>query len=167
MNMKRLIAVALGGLLIVMATVAAGPARPAGNPTPCYGSQLHDEIDLNNTVEQDSDVDGDTNEVLMYLNANASGFQPYCYYSYTLYLSAWNGPNISGTAHIRVWVCNTYEGDFSQPFVQQPAFSYTTPQSWYYGSCKKQADNLNTFFSNADNNFFKVYFYQWGYLNYN
>jgi hypothetical protein len=41
-----------------------------------------------------------------------------------------------------VWVCGSYQGDFSQGFINLRYPSFTTPYDWYYGSCGKQADDL-------------------------
>jgi hypothetical protein len=169
--MKRHFSVVVGLLLLAIATIASSvpvQARVDGNPTPCYSSARQSEVDMNNPAEFDNSLDGDTNEVELTLGANGSGFVPQCSYSYTLTLDLSNSTygGLSGSAHIRVWVCGAYQGEFTQPFVQVYHFSYTTPRGWYYGTCGKGADNWHTFMSLAANTYFTVTSGTPGYINY-
>jgi hypothetical protein len=169
--MKRHFSVVLGLLLLSIATVASSvpvQAKLDGNPTPCAGSARQWEVDMNNPAEFDNSLDGDTNEVELTLYANASGFVPACSYSYTLTLDLSNSTygGLNGTAHIRVWVCGGYQGEFTGSFINSYHVEYTTPRGWYYGSCGKGADNWHTNFSLAANTYFTITSGTPGYISY-
>jgi hypothetical protein len=171
--LKRFLSVMISLVLVALAMDGASAAvwpQPYGNPTPCYPSFKSAEVDLNNQGESDSSAspDGDTNEAVIGLTANASGFLPNCYYSYSLSFDTYNvvGFRFSGQFSIRVWVCGRYQGDFGVPFSGAQADSYTTPGSWYYGSCGKQADNLYFHLYNSQSDLLINSTTQPGYLHY-
>ncbi|TMD15031.1 MAG: hypothetical protein E6J00_03875 [Chloroflexi bacterium] len=171
--MKRLFSALLCCLAAALSGVGASASaeRPA-TPTPCYGATVQSEVDLNNQTEIDGNQDGDTNEVVLKLTANASGDQPYCWYSYTetatFYDPSPSDSTLSGTLHI--WVCGAYQGDFSRSFVNFYNVTYTTPNEWPYwnsnGPCGKQADDLNTTLTTQHTFWFTVNYRAAGYVSF-
>ena len=139
-------ALALGLALGLWAAFAALPAsaKTDGNPTPCPGQ----------TAPTKSIVMGGT---IVYVNfaANPEGFVPNCDYAYTESLRSQNGANMAGSFSIRIWVCGHYQGDYQQGYSGSNV-SWQSPW-FYYGTCGRGADNLDTTISIGTSSYFICY----------
>ena len=130
-------ALAFGLALSLFAAALPASAKPAGNPTPCYGATLPTK-----SIIMGGDI------VYVDFKANAEGFQGNCDFWYTERLHTKYGSTMQVYFKIRVWAlsggsCGQFMGTSQGGWYSGNDLSFDS-NTYYYGSCGKQADNYGT-----------------------